>query len=130
MSSEEDMVSAFLADYFAALVRRDTDWIAARSVSDPPIAFVGIGSLPDETYDLQHLVDHLGAFSPTTLMDSRPIAMVQGGVAWAVDQPLCLLPDGTKIPVRATFLAVKVEAEWKVAHFHVSEGVSHDLAIG
>lgn len=130
MTREAKDVSDLLTAYFAALVRRDTAWVSTNSVSESSIPFTGIGSLPDETYDLQQLVDHLGGYSPTTLNGSKPAVVVHENVAWAVDQPVCVLPDRTEIPVRATFVAVRLEGAWKVAQFHVSEGVNHDLAIG
>jgi SnoaL-like domain len=113
--------------YLAALVARDTALLAGTSVNDPDGAYLGIGSPPEENWDLPHLIDHLKDFPPTKFVDSAPTGYREGDVAWLWDFPTCELPSGERIAIRASVVLVQVEGEWKVAHWHLSEGVPHDL---
>jgi hypothetical protein len=54
-------------------------------------------------------------FTPTQIR-----AGSQGDVAWAVDEPTLLMPDGTRLPLRLTVVAVKEEGELRWTHFHLS----------
>jgi len=52
-----------------------------------------------------------------------------GDIAWLVDFPTGVLPNGEPLPdpVRVSFVMRRVKGEWKMAHWHVSESVSRDL---
>ena len=125
-TATEDLI-AFTRLYLQALVARDTAHVRAHSIDAPGCAYVGIGSLPDERWALEELVDHLGEFPPTEFLDSNPTGCVEGGVAWLTDYPTCVLPSGERVAIRATVVLVRVREAWKVAHWHVSEGVAHEL---
>jgi SnoaL-like domain len=113
--------------YLAALVARDTAMLADTSVDGQGISYLGIGSPPDENWDLPHLMDHLKDFPPTSFTGSAPTGFRAGDVAWLWDFPVCELPSGERIAIRASVVLVRVEGEWKVAHWHLSEGVPHEL---
>ncbi len=125
-TATEDLVG-FTKRYLQALVARDTAYVLAHSIDTPGCAYVGIGSLPDERWSLAELVDHLGEFPPTEFLDSIPTGCVEGDVAWLTDYPTCVLPSGETVAIRATVVLKRVRGAWKVAHWHVSEGVAREL---
>jgi hypothetical protein len=124
-ASEE--LTAFTKRYLEALVARDTAYVGAHSVESAGCPYLGIGSPPGENWSLADLIDHLGDFPPTEFVGSSPSGCVHGDVAWLTDYPACILPSGEELAMRATVVLVRVDGEWKVAHFHVSEGVPHEI---
>jgi hypothetical protein len=120
-------VVEFTKDYLRALVARDTARLRANSVDEPESVYVGIGSLPDESWSLPDLIDHLGEFPPTEFVGMDPGGFVEGDVAWLTDYPTCVLPSGEAISMRATVVLRRVGGAWKAVHWHLSEGVPHEL---
>jgi hypothetical protein len=122
-----DELIGLTARYLDALVARDVAYLREHSLDTPEYEFVGIGSLPDEQWGLPQLIDHLGEFPPTTFVDSKPNGYTDGNVAWLIDHPTCVLPSGERLAMRATVVLKRAGKAWKVVHWHVSEGVHHDL---
>jgi SnoaL-like protein len=117
----------FSRRYLTALVARDTKYLSDTSLDEPDCRYLGIGSLPDEQWDLPHLLSHLAEFPPTTLVGSEPTGYYNDDVAWMVDFPGCELPDGSVLPLRITLVLRRVDGGWKAVHWHFSEGVARSL---
>ena len=117
----------FARNYLAALVARDTEYLADTSLDGEDCRYSGIGSLPDEQWDLQDLLAHLSDFPPTRFVNSQPSGFYIDDVAWLIDFPGCELPDGRVLAMRISLVLRRVEGKWKAVHWHVSEGVARSL---
>ena len=53
-------------------------------------------------------------------------AYSEGTVGWASDSSTLIMPDGSEVPVRQTFVFHKENEEWKVVQLHASIGVSNE----
>ena len=117
----------FARRYLAALVARDTEFLATTSFDSDDCRYLGIGSPPEEYWDLDQLISHLGDFPPTRFVGSEPNGYCAGDVAWLTDFPGCELPDGTVLSMRITLVLLRIDGDWKAVHFHVSEGVARSI---
>lgn len=50
----------------------------------------------------------------------------EGAFGWVVDYVTARLPNGIEIPVRHTYIFHQEEDGWKIAHAHISVGVSDE----
>lgn len=113
--------------YFRACTDRDIDYIENNSIDDPENSYSGITTGTDGVYSLSGIIDHLRGLPKVGYMDLNPKGYVVGDFAWFTDAPGGIMPSGQQIEVRATLLMRRVGEEWKVVHFHVSEGVFREL---
>jgi ketosteroid isomerase-like protein len=51
------------------------------------------------------------------------IAFSEGEFGWVVDCVTAMLPDGSDIPVRHTYVLHRVNDVWKIIHAHISVGI-------
>jgi len=129
MATTPQAMNNFAKKYFAACLARDVDYIAAHTVEDEESGFIGFHS--GKTID-RHIADtiaSIGPAPPASCINSAPRGWMVGDVAWLIDFPTAILPNGQKLPdpVRVTFVMRKVRGEWKMAHWHLSESLSRDL---
>jgi len=64
------------------------------------------------------------------VVGSDPLAYSAGDAGWVADRPRFQLPNGVEIPVRSTIVFVREDGAWKVAHQHISIGVSNQTVVG
>ncbi len=58
-----------------------------------------------------------------------PQAHEEGSMAWVVDQPLLVFPDGTSVPTRLTAVMRRDAGKWKIVHAHFSVGVPDEEVV-
>jgi ketosteroid isomerase-like protein len=105
---------------------RDANHVLAHSADLDPAGVHTFASGPDTDLTLHDLVEHMGAYPPILMEDIGLAGWVRGDVAWATGTAVVRLPDGEELAMRMTVVLVD-DAGWKVAHFHLSEGVPHDV---
>jgi class 3 adenylate cyclase len=89
----------------------------------PDAAFVGTG--PGEVWvggqavrtAIQVQNEELGLIK---LVPGTIRAYEEGTVGWAFDEPTVILPDGTPMPGRLTFVFHREDGKWRVIHGHTS----------
>jgi len=128
MAKTTQAMNDFARDYFAACLARDVKYIAAHSIEDDETGYTGFHSGKTVDRDIHDSVVSIGPHPPASCIHSAPYGWMIGDVAWLVDFPTGLLPNGDQIPdpIRVSFIMRRVKGEWKMAHWHVSESVSHD----
>lgn len=94
-----------------------------------------IGSDPNEWwtgYDTitQVFKAQMREMDGVSCLPGDPQAYSQGDVGWVADRPRFRLPNGAELPVRMSIVFVKEDGEWKVAHQHISIGVSNEQVVG
>lgn len=102
---------------------RKVDLVAQMSVEDDEIPYIGFHTTPTCDMKIQDTVSRLGPKAKAISLDIRTEGWYIGDVAWFVHWFTGICPDGTDLPVRGTTVMRKVNGEWKVAHWHVSEPV-------
>ena len=107
--------------YLTACVTRDADYIASNSATDG--SFTGTTSGRSSPQSLDEIVSHLRGLKKAGWSQLHPTGFVAGNFAWFVDHAKGVLPDGNEVGIRTTLLMRRIDDEWKVVHFHVSEGV-------
>ena len=129
MAATTQEMNDFAKEYFAACLARDVEYIAAHSVEDEESDFVGFHSGAHIDRSIADVFESIGPLDPASCVDSNPSGWVIGDVAWLIDFPRGVLPNGEALPdpVRVTFVMRRVAGEWKMAHWHLSESVERDL---
>ena len=107
--------------YLNACVMRDSEYILANSASDGTYTGTTSGCSPPQS--LEEIVSHLRGLKKAGWQKLDPTGYVAGDFAWFTDHAKGVLPDGEEIGIRTTLLMRRVDGQWKVVHFHVSEGV-------
>ncbi len=69
------------------------------------------------------LTNQLTEFPGVQIEDSDVNGWEVGDIGWAVDQPTMVLPDGTRIPVRITWVVRREDGAWRCVHAHTSVGI-------
>lgn len=123
--ADKEVIDAALR-YLDACVTRDAAYVAANSIDDPTGSYSGITTGPGPGSTLQETVDHLRGLKPVKWGGLNPRGYVVGDFAWFTDYAKGIIPSGQELDVRATLLMRRVGSDWKVVHFHVSEGVQRD----
>lgn len=54
----------------------------------------------------------------------------EGNIGWVVDRPAYCLPDGTRLPMRATAVARQEAGVWKLIQLHASFGIPNEDTFG
>lgn len=129
MATTTREMNDFAKDYFAACLARDVEYIAAHTIEDEESEYLGVHSGLHIDRSIADSVEAIGPLPPASCVNSNPRGWVIGDVAWLVDFPHGVLPNGEALPdpVRVTFVMRKVRGEWKMAHWHLSESVTRDL---
>lgn len=112
--------------YLDACVTRDADYVAANSIDAPEGSFSGFTTGPGPASGLRDFVDHLKGLKPVKWSGLNPRGFAVGDVAWFTDYAKGIIPSGQPLEIRVTLLMRRVGKDWKVAHFHVSEGVHRE----
>jgi hypothetical protein len=120
--ADQEVIEAALR-YLDACVTRDAAYVAANSIDDPAGSYSGITTGPGPAQGLQEIVDHLKGLKPVKWSGQHPKGYVVGDFAWFTDYAKGIIPSGQALDIRATLLMRRVGKDWKVVHFHVSEGV-------
>jgi len=129
MATTTQAMNNFAKKYFAACLARDVDYIAAHTVEDEESGFIGFHSGKTIDRRIADTIASIGPAPPASCINSAPRGWMVGDVAWLIDFPTAILPNGHKLPdpVRVTFVMRKVKGEWKMAHWHLSESLPRDL---
>jgi len=129
MAKTTQAMNDFAKEYFAACLARDVNYIAAHSIEDDDTGYTGFHSGKTIDYSIADSVASIGPAPPASCINSAPYGWMIGDIAWLVDFPTGVLPNGEPLPdpVRVSFVMRRVKGEWKMAHWHVSESVSRDL---
>lgn len=115
--------------YVDACLARDPAFVDAHSLDDPHGSFGGIGTPPGELFSRDVLIEHLPSLPQVRLLDSAPSGWVDGDVAWLTDFPRFSFPNGEAHPHRVTLVLRRVGGNWKVVHFHLSEGTDIEACL-
>ena len=59
-----------------------------------------------------------------------PMAFRHGDVGWFVDRPLLTMLDGSSTSMRISIVFVLQHAQWRIAHWHASVGVTNEELLG
>jgi hypothetical protein len=117
----EGAVQEAAVRYLTACVTRDADYIAANSATDG--SFTGTTSGCSQPQSLDAIVSHLRGLKTAGWSQLHPTGHMAGDFAWFTDHSNGVLPDGKEIGIRTTLLMRRIDGQWKVVHFHVSESV-------
>ncbi len=118
--------------WYESYPRREISAFASSLFSNQE-GFLIIGS--DQTEWIEHPE---GMIKNYRVMESRDIykikvedlkAYCENDIGWAVDRVWFVMPDGSEVPMRHTYILHKEEGAWKVVHVHASIGVPN-AAIG
>ena len=60
----------------------------------------------------------------------EPEAYAEGSFGWGADRPTMNFTDGTKVPVRGTFVFHQEGGAWKVVQMHWSIGMDNEASFG
>ncbi len=71
-----------------------------------------------------------GEMGPVIFTDCEPEAYAEGPVGWGADHPTMNFADGTKVPVRGTFVFQQEDGDWKVVQMHWSIGMANEASFG
>lgn len=54
-------------------------------------------------------------------------AWEHGDAGFLIDEPAWVMPDGSRIPTRATTVWARQDGDWRIVHLHLSVGVPDEL---
>jgi hypothetical protein len=71
-----------------------------------------------------------GGEENTLVKPGQLIVMVEGSLAWVLDNPRAVLPNGFEIPLRATTVLHREEDSWKIMQHHISAAIpDHEIIL-
>jgi len=95
-----------------------------------------IGTDPAEWWDGYEVISRVHEAQLQELGESVKFQAVkvqayeEGTTGWCAAYALVLLPNGRKLPIRATAVFHQEDGEWKIVQYHGSIGVPNDEAFG
>lgn len=123
MAKATPELTKFFVDYLDALVRRDVDYVEKHGSDDDDMNYIGFHSEGTINWDLQDALRCIAPMNPSAIPAFEPVGFSEDNFAWFVGVPRGIFPDGTEVVVRVTMIMRRVNGEWKVVHWHVSEPV-------
>ena len=115
-------------DYMRYCAERKVDLIAQHSADDADAGFFGVHTglkFPDLA--ARETVDKLRGAPVAHSLDIETQGYYIGDFAWFLSMFTGECPDGLKLAIRGTSAMRRVDGEWKVCFFHVSEGVDRSV---
>ena len=131
MEESAEVRGAILA-FYKRLSAGDVDAFDGGIAEGPGVHVIGSG--PGERSDghddwVARYRDGIAA-AGITVEPGDPQGYAQGSVGFGSDTPTFVVPDGPRLPVRATFVVEDDGGTWKMVHAHVSVGVPDEQAGG
>jgi len=129
MAATTQAMNDFCKKWLAACLSRDVVWLAENSIEDDESGYLGIHSGKTIDRSIADSVASLGPAPPASCLNSAPTGWMIGDVAWLVDYPIGVLPNGYQLPepIRVTFVMRRVGNAWKMAQWHLSESFPRNL---
>jgi len=128
-----EVIETLVSKVYEAMKRGDAG--AVVSLIATGSASLVIGTDPDEWRSGAEAVKaalkaELDAMGGIDLVGGQPEGYSVGTVGWFADRPALRLPDGSRVPVRLTGVAVLEGNAWKLVQTHVSVGVPNEEVVG
>ena len=116
-------MNAFVDDYMSVCCERDVVRIAEMSVDDENGGFFGVHSGASRDEAVADTIAKLRFAPRAHCHNSKTKGYYVGDFAWFLSLWDGECPDGFVVPIRGTTAMRKVDGQWKVCSFHVSEAV-------
>lgn len=123
MAKTTPEMNKLFVDYLGYLVGRNVDKIAEFGSDDDVMGYVAFHSEGPVNWSLEEAVEYIRPMKPSATPPFEPVGYYDGDFAWFVGMPRGVLPDGTEVVIRVTMIMRRVDGQWKVVHWHVSEPV-------
>ena len=126
MEKASSDVIAAASGWFLAAQGRDVAYILRESHAPDPAAIHSFASGPGNL-TLDGLVEHLRGYPPIEAHDIDFAGWVHDDFSWLTGTSRVALPTDEDLMMRMTVVMLRVDGDWKITHFHLSEGVDHDV---
>ncbi len=125
MAATTKEMNQLCSDYMRWCAERNAEMIAKYAIEDDEAGYIGIHTTPGPwDMNLQEAIDRIGPLAKAQSLNINSQGWYIGDVAWFVTLFNAVLPDGVPAPdIRGTVVMRRVDDEWKIAHWHVSEAV-------